>query len=276
MAEPKSWQRRLPGGEHPELAALFQETLSDFQDHFAEYLVAGIAQFAVTMAAVLVAVFAGYLLMTVGILVLGFALVGLLIAAEQALGDDAAALLMIPGQLTMFLGFLVGAGMFGALMGGVLAPMHASLTRAVAAHQRGEQKLEPMAAFSTLTVRPVGAFVAGSMTAGLAVAGIFLCYLPALLVPVLFGFGGTLVALHPLGGLRALALSARHALANPSWALPFGLVSSVLLMVSGNVPVVGPMFVLSLQVRAHRYVFGDADEPVLSAAGSSEGDRNTQ
>jgi hypothetical protein len=279
VAEPKPYQRRLPGGEHPELGVLFQETVSDFQDHFADYLLAGVAQFVVVMIAVLVSVVAAYLLMTLGIVGLTLGLIAITAAVEQAFGQDAVPLVLVPGQLSMILVLLVGAGAFGGAVGAALAPMHASLVRAVAVHQRGEGKLEAAAAFSTLGERLVGAVVVGAATATLAVGGVFLCYLPALLVPLLFGFGSTLVALHPLGGLRALAISARHALANPSWALPFGLMSTVLLMVSGNVPVIGPMFALSLLVRAHRYVFGDGEDPVLTARsqdGSASGVTNTQ
>lgn len=279
MAEPKPYQRRVPGGEHPEFGVLFQETVSDFQDHFADYLLAGVAQFVIVMVAVVAAVFAAYLLMTLGIVGLTFALIALTAVVERTFGQDAVALVLVPGQLSLVLVMLVGAAAFGGAVGAALAPMHASLVRAVAAHQRGEGKLEPAAAFSTIGERLVGAVVVGAVTATLAVGGVFLCYLPALAVPLLFGFGSTLVALHPLGGLRALAISARHTLANPSWAVPFGLLSAVLLMVSGNVPVIGPMFALSLVVRAHRYVFGDGEDPVLtarSADGNASGVTNTQ
>lgn len=276
MAGPKAYQRRRPGGEHPELGALVRETVDDLQDHLGEHLLAGVAPFGLTLVVVIAALLVGQVLATVGLLGGMVAAIGVWLAAEQAVGSDGAGLLLLPVQLTWVSALFLGAGGFGAVIGGALAPVQASLSRAVAAHQRGESKLGPEAAFSTIGVRPLGAVVAGTLLGGLAVLGLFLCSLPALAVPIALGFGPTLVALHPVGGLRALALSARHALAHPSWAVPFGLAAAVLLVVSNQVPVLGPMFALSLQVRAHRYVFGDGEEPVLSADGSSSGDRNTQ
>jgi hypothetical protein len=278
MAEltPKAYQKRLPGGEHPEVGRLFQETLQDFQDHFADYLLAGLGQYVVTLVVVFASIIGGYVIGMVGgfVGVLGVAvLVG---GLQSSMGDDTAALLAIPLQLTLFLGLFVAAAGFGAVIGAILGPINASLTRAVAAHQRGDKKLTPMASFETVGERWTSAATAGFLLAGLAVVGLMMCYLPALLVPLLFGFGGSLAALHPLGGMRALALSARHVLAYPAWALPFGLISVVIALVAGNVPILGGAFATAFHVRAHRYVFGDGEDPVLSIAGSSSGDTKTQ
>ncbi len=273
---PKAYLGTRPGGELPDLGRLFQETMADFQDHFGDYLVAGAIQFAAVMVLVIVGVFVGYL----GGMVLGigfvFAMVGAIVGAGQAIGEDAAALLIIPLELTMFLVMFLGIAAFGGLLGAVMGPMNASLARAIAAHQKDGAKLEAGAAFSTFLVRPVGAATVGFALVALAVLGSMFCYVPALVVPLLFGFASSLVALHPLGGVRSLAASARFALAHPAWALPFGLVSVVLFMVASNVPVLGTMFATAFHVRAHRYVFGDGEAPILSLAGSSSGATNTQ
>lgn len=271
----KPYQVRLPGGELPEIGRLLQETVTDLQDHFGDYLVAGAIHFVVVVTVVLVGAVVGYLGGFVGMFGLILGAAGVMVWAEQALGTDTAGLLAIPLQLTALALFFLGVAVFAGAFGAILAPMTASMYRAIAAHQRGEGRLEPGAAFSSLGERWTGAVTAGVATATLFVFGSVFCYVPALLVPVVFGFAVPLAALHPIGGLRAMAVSARFTAARAPWAVPFGLLLLVGWMVGGNVPVLGPAFVMALHVRAHRYVFGDGEAPDFQALGSLSGDTNT-
>jgi uncharacterized membrane protein len=147
----------------------------------------------------------------------------------------------------------------------LFAPLHASLYRAVAAQQRGEKPLELGSAFSTLTQGLMPAIGAACIVVALSLLGVMFCYLPALLVPIFFGFTMGFAALHGLGGTQSARLSLQHAMKNLNWYVMFGILSIVMSMVASYVPVVGPMFAIAFHVRAYRYLFGDGSEPNLTS-----------
>jgi hypothetical protein len=162
---------------------------------------------------------------------------------------------------------VVMIGWLSALIMGIIAPLMptwASLTRAIAAHQRGEKELDFSASFSTATQDIGQVIVAGLIIgAGFAIGTMpFLLLLP--LLPVFLGFTLTFVALHRRSGIEAARLNLRHVLANPGPHLTFGLLFFVMVMFSGYIPILGPMFVASFHVRAHRTLYGDGEEPVIA------------
>jgi hypothetical protein len=257
-AKPKAYHvGRLEGGELPELGKLVSDTFAEFGDNIGPYVLAGLGLYLVTIPIALVAVFVGYFVGGVGFV--GVALVGGVIGSvvgdnvDQGLG----ALVMVGAQLlsVAVLFLMIGVIIVGIV--GLLAPINASLARAVAAHQRGEKPLELQSAFSSMGRDVVPVIVVTSAVTLLAVVLALFCYFPALAVTVLFPFAGTLVALHGDGAGAALRKAFAHARANLGWYVPFGLLFVVVTMVGANVPVVGPAFLVALQVRAFRHVFGD-------------------
>jgi hypothetical protein len=254
---------RLAGGEVPDPAKLLSETLAELVDHVGPYLLAGLGQLVVVFPLTLVAVFLGYLVIGGGMfgVMFGGMLAGAAVGqASEGLGG----LVMILTQLLAFAVPIVG---FGALIMGmiaVLAPLSASLTRAIAAHQRGEKELDFSASFSTAT-QDIGRVIIAGLIIGAAVTvGMMMCYLPALLVPLFLGFTTTFVALHRRSGLEAARINLQHVMANPGPHLTFGLLYLVMAMFSGYIPILGPMFVASFHVRAYRTLYGDGEEPVIA------------
>lgn len=247
----------LPGGALPEVGKLLNETIAEFTDNFQGYLLAGLGHFLVLMPVTVVSVIVVYVGLMGGFvatLVLGG--IGTVLL-EQVLGDLGA---QMGALLTTVLSMVVPAvllfGMIGALVA-LLAPLNASLYRAIAAHQRGEQKLELTAAFTAAHTGIVPVVLVTLATVAIALALMMFCYLPALAVPILLPFAFGLVALGGVGPVKALTSSARHSTANLQWYVVYGLLSIVLGMVASNVPVLGMAFLCAFHVRAYRYVFGD-------------------
>lgn len=260
----KSYERGpLPGGSLPDVGKLLAETFADFGDNIGPYLLAGLGHFVVLVPVVIVMVLVTYGVVfggMLGTMAVGGALSGLL--AEVA-GDELAGLGV---SLTMVLSLLVTlALMVGmvALAGALLAPLNASLVRAIARHQRGEEALSFGSAFTHATDDLVATVLVAVATIGISLALLSMCYLPVLAVPVLLPFAGTLVALHRRGAVDGLRTAFRHSTGNLSWYLMFGLLTFVGGMVAGYVPVLGSVFMTAFHVRAYRHVFGDGPEPVI-------------
>lgn len=262
-AKPKPYKMEsLPGGDLPEVGTLFNETLAEFTDNLGPYALAGLGQLVVFVPVVIVSVIAFYVVFFAG-WIGTVALTGILGAMLSSISEDLAGLVMAFGSLgSMFVPLLLMIPVF-LLMAAVLAPVQASLYRAVAAHQRGEKPLDFSSAFSTLTQNLSASITAAVVMTLLAAIALAMCYLPILLLPLFFGFTTTFAALHGLGGIQAARTSLQHALAHLNWHIIFALMAFVLGMFASYIPVVGPMFVLALHVRAYRYVFGDGAEPVL-------------
>jgi hypothetical protein len=145
----------------------------------------------------------------------------------------------------------------------VLAPFNASLMRAVAAHQRGEQTLGFSAAFSSLTKDLMTVIVTGLLLSWLTICLLMCCYVPALLVPLMLSFVGALVALHGLGVKSAFKTAFTHAKNHLGWHALYMLAHIGISIVANNIPVIGPAFMIALHVRAQRALFGDGENPVF-------------
>ena len=259
---------RVPGGQLPDLGKLFNATLGDVIDNLAGYGLAGLGQFVVMMPVMIVLIFVIYFgiftFMFGGAMISG--VVGALVA--QALGDDAGGAATSIGFLGTFGGMFL---MIFALIGGVtaiLAPLSASLYREIAAHQRGEGKLEFASAFRSAMIDVPSVVITMLLVTGLSLVGMFFCYVPGFFVSFGAMLAMGLVALHRRGPIDAIRLSFSHAMASPGWHVPFWLILLLGGMVAGYVPIIGPMFLMALHVRAHREMFGDGPEPVLTVGGA--------
>jgi hypothetical protein len=187
---------------------------------------------------------------------------GIAEGVNEELGTLVALLAQLLSFVVAFGGFML---VIGAMMA-LLAPLNASLVRAVAEQQRGGKELELTSVFSTLTQDVMRVVSAASLVTLLGVLGAMACYLPSLLVLFAFGFVGSLVALHRLPPLEAMRANLAHARAHLQWHVMFGLLYMVVLMVGSYIPILGSMFVVAFHVRAYRTMFGDGEAPVLQAA----------
>lgn len=261
-ATPKYLLEPVDGGVLPDLGALLNETMSEFMDHIGPYALAGLGLYVVVVPVTMILFFGMYFLMFGG--VFGVAIVGgiLSVIVGDAAGEGAGALVALASQLVgMGVMFLAFVAVIAAVVG-IFAPLSASLTRAVAAHQRGEKTLDFSAAFSTLMQDLPRVIGVGVIIGGLTMLGIFMCYAPALLVAVFLGFASSLVYLHRARPGEAIRNAFGHARSHLQWHGTFALVVVALSFVAGNVPVLGPMFIIAMQVRAYRQLFGDGPEPV--------------
>jgi hypothetical protein len=266
-APPKPYRlERVKGGKRPELGALFAATMGDFVDNIAGYAMAGIGQMLVVMPVVFLTVFVMYFglfgVMFVGMI--GSGIAGAIVS--DSAGDDAGALVSLVGNLVTFaITFAVVFAIIG-FISALLAPITASLYREVAAHQRGEGKLELQSAFRQASTDLPRVIMAVLLVTLATSVGFMFCYIPGFIVSFAAVFAVSLAVLHRQGPMASLRISASQAMAAPAWHIPFWLVVLLAGMVAGNIPVLGPMFLVALHVRAHRELFGDGDEPVLEMA----------
>lgn len=248
------------GGELPDLGALLNETVTEFMENIGPYALAGLGQMLVVIPIALVMIFGMYAMIALGIggmLAGGAGLAAVLPGELAGLGALAGALVGLAVIAVCFFGFI-------GLMGAMMAPINASLLRAIAAHQRGEKTLELSSAFSSLGEN-IGAVIGGAaILTLLSVALSMMCYFPALLPVIFLGFAAPLIALHGRGAVEGIQAAAAHARSHLKWHALYGLLHFALLMAASSIPVVGVMFVLAFQVRAYRRVFGDGRQPVLA------------
>ena len=252
----------LAGGELPDVGKILTESFSEFGENLGPYLMAGLGHFLVVLPVVFVTVILVYTVIfggMFGTMILGTMVSVALAEVSQSLGDIG---IMLTSVLSMIVPLVLMFGLIG-LIGALMAPLHASLIRSIAAHQRGEEQLTFGSAFSHATDNLVSVVLVAFATTCISLALLTMCYLPALAVPVLLPFAGTLVALHGRGATNALRTAFKHSTGNLSWYVMFGLLTFAGGMVAGYVPVLGAMFMASFHVRAYRYVFGDGPETAV-------------
>jgi uncharacterized membrane protein len=259
-----STSTREPGGGIPSLGALYSETLTDLTQNIQGYLMVGLALLAVvfpiSMVGTMVGMIAMYAVMGIG--VFASALGGSAIGEATGEQDLAGIVTMFGSAGSIFLGFALFFALIG-LLTAAIAPVSASLYRAIAAHQRGEGTLTFADAFSTVRQDIVPTATVMLLVTGMTIVGVFFCYVGALVPAILFSFAFSMVALHRKGAMEALKICARHVMARPSEHALFVLAYMGTAMVAGYVPLLGHMFLIALAVRAYRKMFGDGVEPVL-------------
>lgn len=261
MAEKPYRLERIERGSVPEIGKLLGATVGEFIDNIGPYAIAGVAQLCVTVPVVLLSLFVIYGSIF-GVLIVGA--VGTVIAAS-AVGDDAAPLVTVLGELFSFGGLFVVLSLGITVITAIVAPVQASLVRAVAAQQRGEAKIDFMSCFASVGQDLIPVVVVNLIVAALISVGFLFCYVPGLIAMFACAFAASLVALHRRGAVDAVRLAAQTAFANPGFHIAFFAIIMITSFAAANIPVIGPMFILALQVRASRELFGDGEEPVAPA-----------
>lgn len=257
---------RTEGGKFPDFGNLFSATLGEFVDHLGDYVMLGLGQMLIVFPAAFFLIFLLYGGITVLILggVMGSGALGALVA--EGAGDDTGALVMLGGTALTALATI--AAFFALILGfaALLAPVGASVTRAIARHQRGEGKLTFQDAFATYTQDLLSVFAIAAILVTGTLVGLCFCYLPGLAFGMLLSMAPPMVYLHRQPAMTAFRVSLRDLTANAGWYLQFAVIYFAVAMIASYVPILGPMFLTSLHVRAYRERFGDADEPLLDAA----------
>ncbi len=247
-----------PGGQLPDMGRLLQATIGDLSDNLAGYILVGLGQMLVVLVASVVLVPALYIGMAL-IFCFGSMLSGLLSGIVMAItnSDGLAAVFSLFGTLLTF------ACTFGAmflLIGGLIAliaPVTGSLNRAVAAHQRGEGKLDFNGAFSTAKEELIPGITVTAITTGIILLGVMMCYIPGIFAMGLLSFAPCLVYLHRRSATQAVSMAVTHAMANPQFYLVFCLAMFGITLIASYIPLLGPAFIVAFHVRAFRMVFGD-------------------
>ncbi len=249
----------VKGGRLPEHAKLLSAALQDLMDNIGPYVLASLAQTVIVLPVVFVFIFVIYAVIGVGAVV-G---IGGMVALASVVGDDYAGLVLGLGQLVMFFAMFLTIFAMAAGLGALLAPLSASLYRAVVKHQRGEGKLEFGSVFSTITEN-VGGVMMVQVGLSLAVmVGAMFCYVPGIAVAFLTAFAAPLVYVHGRTPLEAVTIAVNHTKNHLAWHAIWFAMMLVVGIAASYVPILGPAFLLALQVRAYRELFGDGEEPVL-------------
>ena len=255
---------RLPGGQLPDHGKLLTDTFVEFGEHIGPYLLAGLGQTLILVPITFVGVFGIYVCAGVGGMGAFVAAAAIAEGLRESLGSDLGGLLSLvavvaPIVVSAALLFLV----IGA-MAAVVAPVSASMVRAVAHHQRGEgDPLGLSAPFSTAMQEPGKVILVALVQAAAAFLLLPFCILPVLLVGLFSWFAPQLAALHEVSAREAVSFAARHVREHLTWHAIFFAMMIGLGIAAANIPVVGPAFLVALSVRAHRELFGDGVEPVI-------------
>ena len=258
---PAESEPNLPATTRPGVTVVASEVLNEFMKDLGPYALAGAGYLVVMIPLIFVSIIVMYIGMGVAM-----ALMMMLAAlAGSIVGELGGLVVSLVGT------FLVVALIFAFAVGlnGLVAPLHASLYRAIAKHQRRDPEDEVPtelsfgSAFSTVTTAPLSAAMIHIMVTGAVIVGLVFCYIGAL-VPVFFlMYAPGLVFVDGLSPIDAIKRSVATARENLGWhAGHFGL-SMVIGMFSGYIPIIGPMFAQAYSVKIHRVVFGDHPEAEL-------------
>lgn len=240
--------QRKPG-ELPELGTLLSETMEDITENIAGYALAGLGLFFVTFIMVFVAIFVLYGGMAV--IGIGAVMIGALIG-----GDIGPLIAMLGGMVGFFLLMFV----FMGVMMGTLLPVQASLERSIRDHIHGRGQLGIHSAFTSLFTDIVPLLLAGMGLIAASMVGILALYVGALVAGWALYWTISLVALDRRGAMDALKTSLSRVTGDMGGVGVLTLVTMLLGLVASYVPIIGPMFAISLKVRAHEAIFGEYTE----------------
>lgn len=231
----------------PNVTDLAKKVWEEVQKDFAGFLMAGLVPF-------IGSVMAGFGMV---IVIYGGMFIGMV--PGMLIGDEAITAL---GSMAGLFGSIFFAMM---LLMAVIAPLTASLHRAVWNYLEKGEKLTISSSFSTVT-QDLGRVIAFQLLVICAtMIGAMMCYLPALIVGAALMFAGPAIYIHRLGIGEAVSLSIRHTQRNPGWHIGFFGISFLITIVLSYIPILGglmlmtvhPMFVL----LAYREVFGAGERP---------------
>ncbi|MEQ1506497.1 MAG: hypothetical protein ABMB14_29990, partial [Myxococcota bacterium] len=226
-----------PAGSGPmPVGEVVSQTLTRFQADMPGFLLGGLIPFAIQMMVATVGVFVGLFA------VYGGMFVGMV--PGMVLGDDdLTAVGMLFGLAAGTFGLVFG---FAAILGAVLAPINASLHRAVWRALETGESLKIDAAFSTARQdlgRVVGFALVSSL---LMLVGLSMCYLPAIVVGAALMFAGPAIYIHRLTIPDAIRRSVGHLSSNPGWHLGMFLVVMIATMVLAYIPLIGGLLAATI------------------------------
>ncbi len=232
----------VEGGQTPDVLMLLSETFKDFVAHWVGYGLAGLGFFVVAFPVALALA-----------LVLG----GVMVAGVVT-GDPEAANLAILGAVGLLM-------LLVPVISAVIVLLQGSLYRAFWHHETEGEEIGFRSPFTRMfqDVLPMELGLFGTM--GLTFVGTLMCYLPGLLVGVFAIFVLPAIAIHRLSVVEAFKLSFTHVKEHFVWHLAFWGINFVLVMIAGNLPIIGYLLVIPFQgaflVKAYRHIFGDGDKP---------------
>jgi hypothetical protein len=185
------------------------------------------------------------------------------------IGLGAAPGMVMEDETTMMVGIVGGTlvGMTGMMVGftAVLAPMQASLYRAVWAYLETGEKLTVGSAVSTFRQDLVRVILYQLAMLGLVGMGAMFCYVPGLLVAAALSFAGPAIYIHRLRIGEAISLSVGHLQRHPTWHLIYFLWSTVVMLVVQYIPFLGYLLVFTVHpvfvLMAYRAIFGNGALP---------------
>lgn len=222
-------------GDLPPVVKLLMDSIDDLKANFMGHLLLGLALMAVTVPAVLIIVTVAMTPLMVGVI-----------------GEID---WLVLGGFAWYVVALFG-GM--ALISG---PPTIALLRAANAHLDGEEgALSFGAYFGALFTGLGGAILLGAIIAGLSFVGLMMCYVPILVVSAATSFAYPAHVVHGLGPIAAIQRSAVHFKDHLSWHIGFWALGFAILMVAGNVPLIGyaigmPLYAV-YTMRGYRAAFG--------------------
>ncbi|MBT3221237.1 MAG: hypothetical protein HN348_19315 [Proteobacteria bacterium] len=247
-----------PGGVCPDIGTLLSESFEEFTQNIGPYALGGVSRMVVVFPIMLLAIFVFYFILF-GLMALMMVGIGLIAAV---LPEELAVLGALVMQLLFMAGFLIVMMLFAMGLSGLTAPFNASVLRAVARHQRGDEELGFSAAYSTATKDVIPVVTSIVIITTISLLGACLCYFPALIAAFFLVFAFSFVVFHRLGAIEAIVTSFRHVQRHLTWHVGFFGIYFAILMVAGYVPILGPMFATALFVRAYRNIFGDGEQIV--------------
>jgi hypothetical protein len=251
MADSDVWTSPSESGPAPEQmpagSELLSKTVNKVTSDFVTFLVGGLVPGLVTTFGAIPAVFGVYLLIGLG-------------AAPGIVAEDED-LMMLGGGIAMVVGTLAIVVGFTAL----IAPMQASLYRAVWAYLETGEKMTIGSAFSTARQDLARVIVYQFVMLGLIGTGALFCYVPGLFVAAALAFAGPAIYIHRLGIAEAISLSVGHLQRHPTWHFIYFLWSTLVVIVLQYIPFIGGMLLFSVHpyfvLMAYRAIFGTGALP---------------
>jgi hypothetical protein len=236
---------RFPGGELPQVSVMITEILGDLMKNFVGWLQFGVGNLVFVILS-LALIMPPYLFLVI-----------LPLMSHQRNPN------ILPGILVMLAGILVAVLL--------QLPWTNGQYRAMLRYQRGEIGMSVTAPLAEAATDLGSVFALTLMTMAITFVAMLACYVPALFVGALVGLAFPGIVVHRLGAVAAVSQSIRHARQFPGWTFAFWGIGFVILLVGGQVPILGPMLTtpifLAFQLRAYRQIYGDGDAPVEPSVG---------
>jgi len=229
-----------PAETLPPVVDLFMETIEDFKVSWKGHLLAGL-----------------------GLMVVAFPVLFILILVSVA---PFFAGIISENEVLVVVGFLLY--MFGILAATivVMGPVMYAAYSMEQAHLNGATELGFGSGLSRLMERPVGAIGYQALASALGTIGFFFFIVGAWVAQILVSFALPAMVVHNDGVMAAVSRSFSHVKDNFMWHLGFWGLGFAVMMVAGNVPIVGYAiglpFLANYTLRGYRAAFGSPSADV--------------